>query len=156
MKSIHDPRTRAEIIARINALKPETAALWGKMTAYQMVKHCRLWEEMSLGRKKYKRGFVGFVFGRMALGRFLSDERPLPKNTPTLPDLIIRDEGDIAAEKAAWIEQLESYGDTPGPGMMHPFFGRLTGEQVGYLAYKHSDHHLRQFNHPSADSSPDS
>jgi len=29
---------------------------------------------------------------------------------------------------------------------MHPFFGKMTKEQVGYLAYKHTDHHLWQFN----------
>lgn len=29
---------------------------------------------------------------------------------------------------------------------MHPFFGKITREQIGYLAYKHDDHHLRQFN----------
>ena len=145
MKSINDPRVRAEVIARINALPPGTTPLWGKMTLYQVLKHCRLWEEMALGRTRYKRNFLGWIFGRMALGRFITDDRPLPRNSPTLPELIIRDDGDIALEKAAWIARLESYGDQPGPGIMHPFFGRLTGEQVGYLAYKHADHHLRQF-----------
>jgi hypothetical protein len=147
MKSIYDTQTRAEVAARINALRPGTAPLWGKMNLYQMLKHCRLWEDLSLGRVTYRRGWQGRLFGRMALGRFLSDDRPLPKNTPTLPELIIREEGgDIASEKAGWIAKLESYGDKPGPGIMHPFFGRLSGEQVGWLAYKHADHHLRQFN----------
>jgi hypothetical protein len=144
MKTIHDPQTRAGIIARINALPAGAPPLWGKMTAYQMIKHCRLWEEMSLGQTTYKRVFIGRIFGRMALARFLSDDRPLAKNTPTLPELIIREEGDIASEKAAWIGRLESYGSPRG--IMHPFFGRLTGDQVGHLSYKHADHHLRQFN----------
>jgi hypothetical protein len=32
------------------------------------------------------------------------------------------------------------------PGLVHPFFGRMTPEQIGYMLYKHTDHHLRQFN----------
>jgi len=146
MKSIYDQHIRAGIIARVNALTPGTAPLWGKMNLYQMVKHCRLWEEMSLGRTTYKRNFLGRVFGRIALARLISDERPLAKNTPTIPELIIRDQGDIAVEKAAWIALLESYGAKPGPEIMHPFFGPISGEQAGWLAYKHADHHLRQFN----------
>ena len=145
MKSIYDPATRAEVIARIQALAADVTPRWGKMNAYQMVKHCRLWEELSLGRTRDKRTLMGRIFGRIALGRFLSDARPLPKNTPTLPSLVIRDQGDISAEKTAWIKHLQSYGDRPGPGIVHPFFGRLSGEQVGVLSYKHADHHLRQF-----------
>jgi hypothetical protein len=146
MKSIYDPQIRAEVIARIKALKPEANHLWGKMNAYQMVKHCRLWEELSLGRATYKRVFSGRIFGRMALARFVSDDRPLPKNSPTIPALVIRDHGDIEKEKADWIRMLESYGEKPGPPILHPFFGPISSEQAGYLSYKHADHHLRQFN----------
>jgi len=28
----------------------------------------------------------------------------------------------------------------------YPFFGELSPEQAGQMAYKHIDHHLRQFN----------
>jgi hypothetical protein len=37
------------------------------------------------------------------------------------------------------------YGKEP-EGFMHPFFEQLTAEQAGRKAYKHIDHHLRQFN----------
>jgi len=63
-------------------LNENSRALWGKMTVYQMVKHCALWEEMLSGEKKVKRMFLGRLFGKAA---------------------------------------------------------------IGYLAYKHTDHHLRQF-----------
>ncbi|WP_448634870.1 DUF1569 domain-containing protein [Pedobacter panaciterrae] len=29
---------------------------------------------------------------------------------------------------------------------IHDFFGKMTREQIGIFVYKHSDHHLRQFN----------
>jgi hypothetical protein len=28
---------------------------------------------------------------------------------------------------------------------IHDFFGKMTKEQIGVFAYKHTDHHLRQF-----------
>jgi len=34
----------------------------------------------------------------------------------------------------------------PDYSFVHPFFGKMTKEQIGYHAYKHIDHHLRQFN----------
>jgi hypothetical protein len=30
--------------------------------------------------------------------------------------------------------------------LVHPFFGKLTAEQAGRIAYKRIDHHLSQFN----------
>ena len=41
------------------------------------------------------------------------------------------------------IEEYEHYSN---PDFIHDFFGKMTKEQIGLLAYKHTDHHLRQFN----------
>lgn len=47
---------------------PETSkAEWGKMNVYEMLKHFTQWEEMMLGKKKYKRAFLGRLFGKIAL-----------------------------------------------------------------------------------------
>lgn len=141
MKTINNPGDRSAIIARIEALMPAHAPLWGKMTAPQMVRHCRLWEELALGQTVYPRAFIGYIFGRMAKSRVLTDDRPLPRNSPTLPALVVRSEVDVEREKAAWIALLES----PHPSIMHPFFGPMTPEEVALMSYKHADHHLRQF-----------
>jgi hypothetical protein len=146
MKTIYDPRIRAELITRINALPPDAPRLWGKMTAGQMLKHCRLWEEMAQGHIVCKRNFIGRLVGKMVLSRLVADDRPLARNTPTTPLLIVHGEEDFAGEKAAWIARIQAYGNQESPGIVHPFFGRMTGEQIGILAYKHADHHLRQFN----------
>jgi hypothetical protein len=111
------------------------------MTAPQMLRHCRLWEEMAVGRKTYKRVFIGRIFGRMALKKFIDSARELPRNSSTIPDLIIRTDVDPGAEKAAWIDLLQS----EHPAINHPFFGPMTAAQVAVMSYKHADHHLRQF-----------
>ena len=77
----------------------------------------------------------------------LKDESPLMRNSPTIPELIIKEHsGDIVSEKKRWIMLIEQYTHYSDAGFVHSFFGKMTKEQVGYMAYKHTDHHLRQFN----------
>jgi len=148
MKTIFDKSTRDELIGRIDTLTEDSSAQWGKMNVYQMLKHCRLWDEWVAGEKN-KQVFVGRLFGRLALKNVLKDEKPLSRNTPTIPELRLNrlgENGDVESEKAKWIGMIEGYAHFSNPGFVHTFFGKMTREQIGYLAYKHADHHLRQFN----------
>jgi len=147
MKSVFDKTTRDELIKRINTLTENSTAQWGKMNSYQMLKHCTLCEEMYLGKKTYKRAFIGRVFGRMGLKNLLKDESPLNRNSPTSPAFKIQEmNGDVQAEKTKWISLIEEYAQYSNNGFVHWFFGKMTKEQVGFFVYKHTDHHLRQFN----------
>lgn len=146
MKSVFEVQIREEIISRIRALQAGQEPLWGSMTMYQMLKHCSLWEDMIFGKNKYKQVFLGKIFGKMALKGALKDERHLGKNSPTIPDLKIVGDGDIQLQKEEWISKIKAYENFPDHAIMHPFFGKMTKEQAGYFAYKHTDHHLRQFN----------
>ena len=146
MKTTLDKATRDELINRIGNLNESSRAEWGKMNVSQMLRHCTAWEELMSGRQKLKRAFVGRIFGRMALRRILKDETPLRRNTPTSPEFkITTDGGNVNAEKQKWISLLQDHGQFSHEGIEHPFFGKMTLEQVGYVAYKHTDHHLRQF-----------
>lgn len=144
MKTIFDPAAKAEIINRIKALKPTQTPLWGQMTVFQMLRHCTLWQEMALGQKEYKRSFLGLIFGRIALKDMLKDQ-PLKPNLPTVPGFKITGDGDVVAEQNQLIKLINEQAQSTITGFMHPFFGKLTQEQGGYIVYKHIDHHLRQF-----------
>ena len=147
MKSIYDKATRDELIGRINSLNENSTAQWGKMTVCQMVEHCRRWEEMIAGKLKCKRAFIGRLIGKMALKNSLKEGKPMMRNAPSSPELIVREnDGVLAAEKEQWIALFEENARYPNPNFLHPFFGMMTKEQVGYLDYQHIDHHLRQFN----------
>jgi Protein of unknown function (DUF1569) len=149
MKTIFDKTTRDELINRIDSLNEKGIAQWGKMNIYQMLKHCTLWDEWILGNNKpiYRQTFIGRIFGKMALKDMIKDESPLRRNVPTLAELkVIEKNGDTVLEKKKWIALIENYADYSNPNFIHSFFGKMTKEQVGYLAYKHTDHHLRQFN----------
>lgn len=145
MKSIFDKATRDELINRINALDNNSTAQWGKMNVYQMLKHCTLWEEMLLGKKQYRQSFLGRLFGKVALKDMLKD-KPMKPNLPTVPSFKTSGNGDVAAAKAEWIDLIAQHGLQQNSGFVHPFFGKLTPEHAGRIAYKHIDHHLRQFN----------
>jgi hypothetical protein len=146
MKTTFDRLTRDELIGRIHSLNENSAAQWGKMNVCQMIKHCILWEEMILGKKRYKRAFIGRLIGKAVLKRVLKNEAPIMRNASTIAEFVVTGNGDFSTEKAKWIALLEGHANFPNPGFVHPFFGKMKKEQIGYLAYKHIDHHLRQFN----------
>jgi hypothetical protein len=146
MKSVFDQSTRDELINRINTLNESSTPQWGKMNITQMLKHCTLCEEMYLGKKKYKRAFIGRLFGKIGLKNLLKDESPLQRNSPTKSEFkIIETGGDVSSEKKKWISLIEEYAHYPDNDFIHWFFGKMTKEQVGHFVYKHTDHHLRQF-----------
>lgn len=151
MKTIFNTSTSADLQRRIAALSPNTAPLWGKMNAVQMVVHCTKSEEMYLCDTQYDRLFIGKLFGKMALKGMLKDEKPTKPNQPTHKlfkgDALKMDSG-FEGQKQKWISLIEEYGKRPKEnyqGFSHPFFGPMTHEQIGQAAYKHIDHHLRQF-----------
>jgi hypothetical protein len=147
MNTIFDKAKRDELTRRINTLAENNTAQWGKMSVYQALKHCRLYEELLLGKRKFKRVFPGRLVGKFALKDFLKDDGPVKRNLPTIAEIkMTAEQGDITAEKNKWIGLLEEHAHTRAQNVVHPFFGKLTEEQVGRLSYMHADHHLRQFN----------
>ena len=147
MKSVLDKETRDELITRINSLNENSTAQWGKMNVHQMLKHCTLCEEMYLCKKKYKRSFLGRLFGRIGLKALLKDETPLKRNEPTSPLFKVTEtEGNILDQKLKWITLIREYAHYTNDDFEHWFFGKMHKEQVGQFVYKHTDHHLRQFN----------
>lgn len=147
METIFDKETRDKVIARINALTEDKVAQWGKMDIYQMLRHCTMYDEMLQGKRKFKRIFLGRLFGKVAMKDIIGDASPIKQNMPTIPELkVFAGDIDFAAEKKKWIALLEAYASLSDRQSEHAFFGKITGQQVGYLSYKHADHHLRQFN----------
>ena len=145
MKTVFDKQTREELIARINTLNECSKAQWGEMTVYQMIMHCIKWEEMLLGKTKYKQSFLGRIVGKFALNDMMKDE-PAKHNLPSVPSFKMTGTGDVSVARAQWLSLIGEHDRQESSGFVHPFFGQLTADQAGRMAYKHVDHHLRQFN----------
>ncbi|MBS1729731.1 MAG: DUF1569 domain-containing protein [Bacteroidetes bacterium] len=144
MKSIFDKDVRDELIFRINSLNENSVAQWGKMNVAQMMKHCTQWDEMALGKKKYKQSLLGKIVGKYALKNMMKEE-PMKKNLPTVPSFKITGDIDFAKEKKKWLNLIDEYQHFSNDGFIHPFFGVMTKENTGQMIFKHIDHHLRQF-----------
>ncbi|MDF4202544.1 DUF1569 domain-containing protein [Maribacter sp. SA7] len=145
MKTIFNTNTSNELIERIQALQEIDNAQWGKMDSYQMLKHCTLSEELFQGKKQYKRLFIGKLFGGMALKGIMKNDNQMRKNQPTHPEFKITGSGDFNDEKEKWIKLLNDYSSFSNSEFTHPFFGKMTNDEIGIFVYKHTDHHLRQF-----------
>ena len=147
MKTIFDRPSRESLIRRIHTLTENNKAQWGKMTVSQMVQHCMRFEEMVQVKRNCKRSLLGRVIGQWALKGFMKQQL-LQRNMPTSPELVIKKARCISndQDKLQWVALLEEYDRFDNHPFIHPFFGKMTKEQIGILAYKHTDHHLRQFN----------
>jgi len=151
MKTIFDQTVRNELTSRIGKLSPESKAEWGKMNVYQMMKHCNRWNNWVLGKEnyashEYKQDFIGKIFGKWALNSNTKDAKPINKNMPAGKAFTIKDTaGDVEAEKVKWVQLIADYERFSNERFVHDFFGKMSNGQIGIFAYKHLDHHLRQF-----------
>jgi hypothetical protein len=78
----------------------------------------------------------------------LYNDKPWKQGLPTAKEYIITNNPNFKAQKEklkAKIEQMRQSKDLFEPNREHPYFGKFTAEQWGKSAYKHLDHHLRQF-----------
>lgn len=72
---------------------------------------------------------------------------PFPRGVPTAPELKDTEVGEWETDRAALLAAVERFAaraeEKEWPE--HPAFGALSRRAWGVLAYRHLDHHLRQF-----------
>lgn len=143
-RSLLDPDNLAEIERRIEAIRPDTVPLWGRMNAAQMFAHCAEIQEVWLGKKLEGTPVWIRLLGPLAKGALLKD-RPYRKNSPTHPQYRMEGEHDFEAEKRRLLGAVRTYAAHPATEFRHPIFGRFTQQESGWATYRHLDHHLSQF-----------
>jgi hypothetical protein len=147
MKSLFEISAASEILNRLKPLQPGTKPLWGKMNVSQMIVHCEVPLEAALGDKQLKRTFIGFLFGKIGKRQVLKDE-PFKKNLPTDPRFVVKNTPDFFSEKLKLESLINRFASAKSEAIAarpHPFFGKMTADEWGWLMYKHLDHHLTQF-----------
>jgi len=147
MRTVFDDDVRLQLTGRLSKLTAESRPLWGKMSPAQMVKHCRLWEEMIHSNQLFRRPLIGRLIGPLILKKVLQTP-DFRKNSPTIPEMrVTGTDIDLNEERRRLITLVNSYPqyNWPDNSFIHPFFGKMTREQIGKLVYLHLDHHLKQF-----------
>ena len=146
MKSIWETAAQRELSDRLSTLSANHRALWGKMSAQQMI--CNLTKSLRMALGELPAASKNLPLRYPPLKQLVIYIAPFPKSAPTAPELVITA---TPNEWAADVRTLTTVMDRfaargpTGPWPDHPAFGRLSPRAWGVLVYRHMDHHLRQF-----------
>ena len=97
MKNLHDAAVRADVVRRLQALRPDSERKWGKMSVDQMLWHVGDALALSLGDLTVDAGKPPIP---RALLKFIVLNLPWSKNGPTHPAFVATRNYDFAAEQA--------------------------------------------------------
>ena len=149
MRNIFEPRRHAELVARLERLRPDSPRQWGRMTPHQAVCHLSdsfraILHDRPLPPRR--------LDARRRLTRFVAFTLPLPwpKGVPTSAAVDAEKDGtppgDFEADVAELIELLRRFVDSDARTLEpHYVWGAMSRGEWGRYGYRHVDHHLRQF-----------
>lgn len=146
MKTFGDPSVRDVVRRRLESLSPASERKWGSMTVAQMLRHLDGAQSRLLDGGEFPP-----MRRQPTLVRIMALRTPMPwpKGVPTGADPTATEvpEEEFEAYRTRVLEGVGRFGawtkttDTP----VHPAFGDLTPWEWQRWAYRHADHHLRQF-----------
>jgi len=150
VKNITNKAAQKHLLNRLDQLTPQSTRRWGTMDAQEMLCHCADAFRMTFGEKpcKNKSNILTRTMGKFLFLNVL----PMPRGLPTAPELLHDKKGtpqtNWEKDKQALIELIERFCNTPENHTwgIHPFFGKLSYQDWGKLAFRHLDHHFKQFN----------
>ena len=139
---------RSQLQSRLDNLTAEASPQWGKMNCPKMLAHLTDALRMTYGDLD--------VPGKWAPLRYFPFKQlfvyvlPIPKGLPTAPKLVARtpEQTEAVEQKSKELKALiDRFGQEAGRKSWpeHPIFGHMTENAWATLAYRHIDHHLRQF-----------
>ncbi len=147
MPNLFETADREDVVRRLGGLRPASARQWGRMDVSQMLAHCAVSLEVPCGDRVKQQRLLGRILAPFVRAATLGD-KPMVRNAPTDAENKIVDARDFEQERArltSIVERFAGLGPAGVDGVVHSFFGPLTGDEWGRLMYKHLDHHLRQF-----------
>ena len=149
MKTVADATVLRSLVERLRLLEPQTPRRWGTMTAHEMLCHLGDASEMVL---RIRPRVKPVPRRRRALMKavFLWSPVRFPHGVPTNPMHDPRADGtkpsEFARDLARAVAALEGIASSGGDlEAGHGTFGTMTLADWQRWAWKHTDHHLRQF-----------
>jgi hypothetical protein len=155
MPTLLNEEHREDLRRRLESLRPDSAAKWGRFSAPQMVSHVIQSIGMMTGAVPVASKSVPWAFSHAPVKHLLIYVLPFPKGLPTAPELLARpcedasstSESAWSAERDAFARALDTIPEVAKRNVWpaHPAMGSLTAREWGTLQYRHLDHHFRQF-----------
>lgn len=148
MENIFDPQVLAQYKSRLEKLRPDSPANWGKMNAAQMLAHCNVTYEMVYEDKHPKPNAFVKLLLKWFVKPTVTNEVMYKKNSQTAPAFRISDERTFETEKQRLIQFMErtsAIGKEAFEGKESHSFGRLSANEWNNMFIKHLEHHFQQF-----------
>jgi hypothetical protein len=148
MNSLDNPHAVHAILERLHKLTADAQPKWGTLTPSEMCCHVADSFLGALGDKDL--GRVDTLYTRTVM-KFVGIRTPMPwpKGLKTAPGMNPRQHGtkpsEFAHDRANLEAAMRRLVAHPAPPGAHPLFGPLSRRDWRQLAWKHMDHHLRQF-----------
>ncbi|MEO6831792.1 MAG: hypothetical protein ABI378_05640, partial [Chitinophagaceae bacterium] len=94
MESLYTETGLNAMLERINKLRPDSPAQWGKMNVAQMLAHIQIPLEVPLGKHQLPKMFIMKIFGPGIKKMFMAD-KPVKRNQPTAKSMRITNPKDF-------------------------------------------------------------
>jgi len=148
MNALTDPGALDLIVTRLGKLHDKRPRAWGKMTAHEMLCHLNDSFESVLGDRRIssqetwaQRTIVKYIA--------LHTNMAWPKGVKTRPEVDPTISGskpvDFDRDREQVIALIRRFVAPGTRYARHPRMGELTREEWMIWAWRHTDHHLRQF-----------
>lgn len=143
--SLRDDGVHAEIVKRVGEVSPQSERQWGVMEHASLLPH--LVDGMRLALKGTETRARG-IFATPLMRHLVIHNMKWPRGKVKAPAGAFQREAKAWDEdRAELLELIETYLATPSDqlGNAHPIFGPMRARDWDVFAYRHLDHHLRQF-----------
>jgi hypothetical protein len=150
MSTLFNNDVRASVTARVRRLRPDSARQWGRMTPHQMLCHSSDAFKMALRDREVAPVPMTFK----PLLKFVALTLPMQWPRARIKTVPEAEQGvggtpptEFEGDRAELLALIERFGSARAEQLcpVHPVFGSMTAELWGRWAYRHMDHHLRQF-----------
>ncbi|MES1259791.1 MAG: DinB family protein [Gemmatimonadota bacterium] len=151
MKSIANPQVLNALVLRLERLTPESVRRWGTMTPAELLCHLGDAGDSVLKRRVPPGTSPDNRLPLPVKWLMLYSPVPFPKGVETRPGVNPKKEGtrpgDFAADRARVIDGLRALAVAAPESVSttHFRFGAMSLRGWQHWAFKHVDHHLRQF-----------
>lgn len=148
MDNIFDKKISDQVIKRIEKLKFDSSAVWGKMDVAQMLAHCCVTYQLIYDKAPPKPSRFQKLILTLLIKKIVVGEKPYKINSRTSPDFLITEAKDFDKEKSrliTYINKTQLLGKEHFENKESHSFGALSSTEWNNMFYKHLDHHLHQF-----------
>lgn len=146
-KNLLNAQSAQHIVSRVNKLNVHTPQVWGEMNATEMLLHCNSCNNQILTEERgsQKTSVKQYLLRILALYIAPSFKKGLKSEHAHVTKGKI-DIKKFEEQKQEFIRLVKEFPLTQKElTLTHPAFGNISTTQWGVAAYKHMDHHLRQF-----------